>query len=68
MQSQDMKRGSKVGKPDLAKEKKGLTVTLYVGGNRVEILTAEQCESIAKRMGDSMSIYYTAHPEEYQKI
>lgn len=49
------------------KEKK-LTVTLYIGGQQVETLTPEQRDRIAERLSESMSLYYTAHPEEYQKL
>ena len=45
-----------------------LTVTLHIGGKQVDTLTEEQRERLAKRLGDAMSIYYTAHPAEYQKI
>ena len=45
-----------------------ITVTLHIGGKQVDRLTAEQCERMAQRLSDAMSLYYTAHPEEYQKI
>lgn len=45
-----------------------LTVSLHIGGKQVESLTAEQCESVAKRLSESMSVYYSTHTEEYQKI
>ena len=67
MQSQELTQG-KVKTPDLAKEKNKLTVTLYVGGKQVESLTAEQSERIAERLSKSMSLYYTSHADEYQKI
>ena len=47
---------------------KPLTVTFFVGGKQVDSLTAEQSERMAKRMGDAMSIYYTSHLSEYEKI
>ena len=46
----------------------GLTVTLYVGGNQVKKLEPEQVERIAHKLSEAMSLYYTAHPEEYLKI
>ena len=49
-------------------KQKPLTVTLFFGGKQVETLTEEQRELIAQRLSNAMSIYYTAHPEEYQKI
>ena len=45
-----------------------LTVTLHIGGKEVETLTEEQREAMAQRLSESMSLYYTAHPEEFRKI
>lgn len=45
-----------------------LTVTLHIGGQQVESLTSEQRERMAERLSDVMSIYYTAHPEEYSRL
>lgn len=45
-----------------------LTVTLHIGGKQVDKLTPEQSERMAQRLSESMSIYYTAHPEEYSKL
>lgn len=45
-----------------------LTVTLHIGGKQVDKLTSEQCERIAQKLSESMSIYYTAHPEEFKNI
>ena len=47
---------------------KPLTVTLHIGGKQVDKLTAEQCEKISQRLSETMSLYYTSHPDEYQKI
>lgn len=72
MQSQELNNAEvKVHKPDLAKDKrkgKELTVTLFVGGKQVDTLTPEQRERMAQRLSKTMSIYYTAHPDEFQKI
>ena len=70
MQSQEInKTEGKVHTPDLAKDKKNqLTVSLYIGGKEVEELTAEQSERMANRLSKAMSLYYTAHLDEYQKI
>ena len=70
MQSQEIKNAKvKVHTPDLAKDKKKqLTVTFFVGGNQVDELTPEQAECMANRLSKTMSIYYTAHAEEYQKM
>ena len=45
-----------------------LTVTLHIGGKQVDTLTPEQRERIAQKLSKAMSIYYTAHPEEYSKL
>ena len=47
---------------------KPLTVTLHIGGKQVDKLTNEQLERMAQRLSDTMSTYYTANPNEYQKI
>ena len=47
---------------------KPLTVTLYIGGKQVDTLTEEQREKLAQRMSKAMSLYYTAHPDEFLKI
>jgi hypothetical protein len=49
------------------KEKK-LTVTLHIGGKQVDKLTPEQCERMAERLSETMSLYYSNHPEEYREI
>lgn len=69
MQSQEINTEVKVHTPDLAKDKKNeLTVTLFVGGQQVDSLTSKQRERIANRLSKTMSLYYTAHTDEYQKI
>lgn len=45
-----------------------LTVTLHIGGKQVEKLTADECERMAQRLSETMSLYYTAHPEEFLKL
>ena len=45
-----------------------LTVTFHIGGKQIDKLTPEQSERIAEKPSDVMSIYYTAHPEEYLKL
>lgn len=47
---------------------KPLTTTMYVGGKEVESLTEEQIEKMAQKLSETMSVYYTAHPEEFRKI
>ena len=48
--------------------KNTLTVTLHIGGQQVDKLTAEQSERMAQRLSETMSLYYTAHPEEFSKL
>jgi hypothetical protein len=45
-----------------------LTVTFHIGGEQVESLTDEQLEKMSERLTEAMSLYYTAHPEEYLKL
>lgn len=47
---------------------KPLTVTFHIGGKQVDKLTPEQSERMAQRLSETMSLYYTAHPEECQKL
>ena len=47
---------------------KPLTVTLHIGGKQVETLSTEQREKMAQRLSETMSLYYTAHPDEYQNL
>ena len=47
---------------------KPLTFTLHIGGKQVETLTEEQRQRMADGLSETMSIYYTAHPDEYKKI
>ena len=50
------------------RKKNELTVTLYIGGQQVNELTAQQIEKIQNRLGEKMSVYYSSHLEEYTKI
>lgn len=47
---------------------KPLTVTLHIGGKQVETLTEEQRETLARRLSEAMSLYYTHHVDEFLKI
>lgn len=47
---------------------KPLTVTLHIGGKQIDTLTAEQREKMAKRLTETMSLYYTPRAEEFRKI
>ena len=72
MQSQEISNTeAKVHTPGLAKDKrkgKELTFTFFVGGKQVDKLTPEQSEKLAQRMAKSLSLYYSNHLDEYQKI
>lgn len=52
----------------MPKKEQTLTCTFFVGGVPVEKLTPAQLDKISERLGEVMSTYYTAHPEEYTKI
>lgn len=45
-----------------------LTFTFYVGGQLVEKLTPEQTKKMAQKIGETMSLYYAQHPDEYQQL
>ena len=45
-----------------------LTVTLYIGRERVEKLTDDQVKRMAQKIGEAMSTYYSLHPDEYKKL
>lgn len=47
---------------------KPLTVTLHIGGKQIDKLTAEQCEQMAQRLSETMSLYYSHNISEFQKI
>lgn len=52
----------------MAGKQKKLTCTFYIGNVQVDSLPPEYLDKMAKRIGDAMSVYYTANPEEYKKI
>lgn len=52
----------------MAKTAQNLTYTIYVGGKQVDQLTPDQMDRMAERIGEAMSVYYTAHPQEYRQI
>lgn len=45
-----------------------LTVTLHIGGKQVKRLTDEQCERMAGRLSETMSLYYTNNISEFKKM
>lgn len=52
----------------MAKKDKKLTCTFFLNGVQVDKLSPEHLEKMAQKLGDVMSIYYTAHLDEYRKI
>lgn len=52
----------------MARKEQKLTCTFFVGSKPVEKLTPEHLEKISQRLGEVMSIYYTAHSEEYRTL
>lgn len=48
--------------------RKEITVSFHVGNERIERLTEEHKEQLAKRLSETMSRYYTARPEEYLRL
>lgn len=52
----------------MARKEQTLTCTFFVGGKQVDRLTEEQCERMAQKVGEVLSTYYTAHPEEYRQL
>lgn len=52
----------------MAKKEQKLTCTFFVGGKQVDRLTPEYLDEMSKRLGEVMSIYYTAHLEEYKAL
>lgn len=50
------------------RKKKEITVTLFVGGQQVNTLTTQQIEKIQERLENKMSVYYTAHADEYVRL
>lgn len=47
---------------------KPITVTLFVGERQVQTLSTEQREALSRRLSRNMSTYYTAHPEQYERL
>ena len=68
MQSQEINAEVKVHTPGLAKDKKKLTVTFFIGGKQVDKLTDEQLDRMAERLSKTMSLYYSSHLDEYKEL
>lgn len=56
------------GRGNMPRQAQEFTYTIYVGGKPVDELTPEQLDRMADRLSETMSTYYTAHPEEYAEI
>ena len=52
----------------MARKEQTLTCTFFVGDKQVDKLSPEYLDKMSKRLGEVMSIYYTAHSEEYRQI
>ncbi len=50
----------------MARKQQKITFEIYLDGVRVEKIPPEAMERMMKRMGETMSLYYTQHPEEYE--
>lgn len=68
MQSQEHNTAKGRVKPDLAKSKNQLTVSLHIGGKQVDTLTIEQRERMSERLSKAMGAYYSSHPAEYEQM
>ena len=51
----------------IRKEKK-LTCTFFVGDKQVDKLSPEYLDKMAQKLGEVMSLYYTAHSDEYKRL
>ena len=47
---------------------KPLTFTLHIGDKQIDTLPDDYLQRMSERLSERMSLYYTAHPEEYLKI
>jgi hypothetical protein len=45
-----------------------LTVTFHIGDKQIDKLTSEQADRMAERLSEAMSLYYTAHPQEFTNL
>lgn len=52
----------------MARKEQKLTCTFFVGGKQVEKLSPEYLDKMAQRLGNAMSLYYTAHLDEYKAL
>ena len=47
---------------------KKISVTLFVGDKQIDTLSPSEREAMAHRLSKTMSTFYTAHPEQYQRL
>lgn len=47
---------------------KDLTVTFYIGNERVDKLTDDQAKRIAQKFGEALSSYYSRNIDEYARL
>lgn len=52
----------------MAGKQKKLTCTFYIGNVQVDSLPPEYLDKMAKRIGETLSKFYSVHPDEYRKI
>jgi hypothetical protein len=52
----------------MARKDQKLTCTFFVGGKQVNKLSPEYLDKMAQRLGETMSIYYSQHPQEYKQL
>ena len=45
-----------------------LTVSFHIGNKQVESLSGELINKMSERLTETMSLYYTAHPDEYLNL
>ena len=45
-----------------------LTVSFHIGNKQVESLSGEHIEKMSEKLTETMSLYYTAHTDEYLKL
>ena len=50
------------------RKKKEITVTLFVGGQQVNELTAQQIEKLQEKLEKKMNVYYSLNLEEYARL
>lgn len=48
--------------------RKAITVQLYIGDQPVDRLPEEYLDRMMERLSESMSRYYTDHPDEFQRL